>query len=217
LDIREALTASCLTCTLIEVLIYVEGEVAHLLRGKEISSVSSVRRDNEVRVAEKTLTKLPVKEALPGWVIKRRGRVVRGEGKGGRDLGRRIQRGVIESGEILIRVVDVDGVKIHFGWVPERVFVREVMIGVVEEVGGRKGGGITVRCSPQQVIIVVVVVVFKGVVIIIMVIVYRLGAAFSWIGLRRQEGLSRKVQFRHCWCPYGLPKSRYRGSVGLEA
>ena len=103
-----------------------------------LSSVSGIR-DNEVRVAEKTLTKLPVEEALSGWVIKRRGRVVRGEGKGGRDLGRRIHQGVIESGEILIRVIDVDGVKIHFGWVPEGVFIRKVMIGVVEEVEGTSG------------------------------------------------------------------------------
>ena len=72
-------TASCLTCTLTEVLVYVEREVTHHLGGEGISSVGGIRRDDEVRVAEKTLTKLPVKEALPGWVIKRRGRVVRGE------------------------------------------------------------------------------------------------------------------------------------------
>jgi hypothetical protein len=106
-----------------------------------LSSVSGIRRDNEVRVAEKTLTKLPVEEALSGWVIKKRGRVGRGEGKGGRDLERRIHQGVIESGEILIGVVDVDGVKIHFGWVPEGVVIGKVVIGVVEKVGGRKGGG----------------------------------------------------------------------------
>ena len=83
--IREALTASCLTCTLTEVLVYVEREVTHRLGGEGISSVSGIRRDDEVRVAEKTLTKLPVEEALSGWVIKKRGRVERGEGKGGRD------------------------------------------------------------------------------------------------------------------------------------
>ena len=111
-----------------------------------LSSVSGIR-DNEVRVAEKTLTKLPVEEALSCWVIKKRGREGRGKGKEGRDLERRIHLEVIESGEILIRVVNVDGVKIHFGWVPDRVVIGKVVVGVVEEVGGRKGGGFTARCS----------------------------------------------------------------------
>ena len=136
-----------------------------------------------------------------------------GEEKRRRNSERVLLRWVIESGEILIRVIDIDGVKIHFGWIPEGVVVREVMVGVVVEVGGRRGGGFDGECSLHWVHIIVIVVVF----IVIMVIVYRIEAEFSWIGLRRQEGLSRGIQFRHCWCPYGLPKSWFLGSLGVRA
>ena len=84
------------------------------------------------------MVELPIEEALSGWVAWKRGKTRKGE-EGESGLGRRIFRGNVESREVLIVVVDIYGVKINFGLVPEGMVIRKVMIGVIVEVS--RGGG----------------------------------------------------------------------------